>query len=183
MQSWPVQPRRSAVTALTVAIAIACCTVASTTAHAQRASAGAEYNPFARNRVQLSIGGGVAADSHQTYLQFGVGIGYFLTNGLQIGVATDLWTIGDPTLINVTPGLTYVFWMVPKIKPYIGGFYRHAFVFDRPDLDSIGSRAGLYFVADRVYFGLGVVYEHWLSCPGYLACDEVYPEAVLAFSF
>ena len=75
--------------------------------------------------------------------------------------------------------------MVPTVKPYIGTFYRHAFVFDRPDLDSVGGRAGLYLVPGRVFVGAGLVYEHWLNCNNarYLDCDEVYPEAVIGFTF
>jgi hypothetical protein len=121
----------------------------------------------------------------QTYMQLGLGVGYYLTNGLEFGVDSNLWMFGDPTVLDVSPGLTYVFWRVPRIKPYIGAFYRHAFVFDATDLDSVGSRVGLYFVAGRVYLGAGAVYEHWFNCnhERFVSCDDVYPEAVLAITF
>lgn len=177
--------RTSLVASLTLAtlIAVASGWVACSTASAQ--SAGVEYNPFARNRVRASVGVGVSSSGRDTYMQLGVGVGYFLTDGLELGLGTDLWLIGDPTIINVTPGLTYVFHQVPVVKPYLGTFYRHAFVFDFPDLDSIGGRGGLYFVADHAYVGAGLVYEHWLGCEdnGFVGCDEVYPEIVLAITF
>ena len=74
---------------------------------------------------------------------------------------------------------------MPALKPYLGTFYRHAFVFDAIDQDSIGARAGLYFVQGRVYFGVGAVYERWLDCDGstFIDCDIIYPEVVLAVSF
>jgi hypothetical protein len=172
--------RRAAALALVLG-ALAC--AAPSTAHAQRA--GVEYNPFAAHRARASIGAGVSASGSETYLQLGFGVGYFLTDGLQLGVDTSLWFIGDPTFINLTPGLTYVFYMVPIFKPYVGGFYRHAFVFDFDDLDSIGARGGVYLVEDPLFIGLGLVYEHWLSCEDnrFVDCDQVYPEATLGFSF
>ena len=170
-----------------VAFAIAAITGAfglrATDAQAQQLEA--EYDPFVRDRARVSIGAGLSVTNDDTYLRLGAGVGYYLIDGLEIGIDTDLWLIGDPTVWNVTPGLLYVFHLVPTLKPYVGTFYRHAFVFDAEDLDSIGARAGAYFVQGRVYFGAGVVYERWLDCNGstLIDCDEIYPELVLAFSF
>jgi hypothetical protein len=156
-----------------------------TCAPARAQSAEAVYNPFAQSRVRASVVAGLSSSGDETYLILGGGAGYYLTDGLELGLDTDVWLIGDPTVWNVTPGLLYVFYMVPTVKPYLGTFYRHAFVFDSEDLDSIGGHAGLYFVTGRVYLGVGAVYEHWLGCDddSFTDCDAVYPELVLAFSF
>jgi hypothetical protein len=185
MQSRPEWSRPVAGVTFTMLIALACGLLACSTASAQSAqSAEAEYDPFARNRVQLSVFAGVSNSGTTTYGQLGVGVGYFLLDGLELGLGSDIW-FGDPTIVNLTPGLTYVFHMVPTIKPYLGSFYRHAFIFEATDLDSVGARAGLYFVGGHTYVGAGVVYERWLGCENetFVDCDEIYPEVVLAFAF
>jgi len=183
MPTHPGGSRRGAVLVFAVLSTLIAATVVTSTASAQRA--GVEYDPFVRNRVRGSISAGFSASGSETYAQLGVGIGYYVVDGLELGVNTDLWFIGDPTIVNVSPGLTYVFHMVRTVKPYVGTFYRHAFVFGAKDLDSIGGRAGLYIVGGRVFVGAGLVYEHWLNCSNarFIDCDEVYPEASIGFTF
>ncbi len=88
---------------------------------------------------------------------------------------------------RLSPGLRYVFHMVPVIKPYVGGFYRHTFVNDYDDLNSLGARAGIYFApkGGGFYVGGGAVYEHLLGCTSstFVDCDDVYPEIFVGASF
>ncbi len=134
-------------------------------------------------RVGLGLGGGSYGD--QTYFIVGGGLGYFLVNGLEAHVDTDFWLIGEPTIATVTPGVRYVMWFVPKVHPYVGGFYRHYFVGSGfEDDDSLGVRGGVYLMTGRnSYFGLGVAYEKMLQ--GNLFADDefVYPEIAFAFAF
>ena len=54
------------------------------------------------------------------------------------------------------------------------------------DLDSVGGRAGIYFMSGRgSYFGAGVVYEQYLSCDEavYKSCNDTYPEIIFAIAF
>jgi hypothetical protein len=131
----------------------------------------------------LGIGGGGYGD--QTYLILGFGVGYFLVNGLELHVDTDFWLIGEPFIATPSPGLRYVMWFVPKVHPYVGGFYRHYFSGSGyPDANSIGARGGVYLMTGRSsYFGLGVAYEHFL--PNDFISSEYFisPEIAFAFAF
>jgi hypothetical protein len=136
-----------------------------------------------RFRLGLSIGGGTYGT--ETYFIPGFSVGYFLLNGLELHVDTDFWLIGDPFLATPSPGLRYVFWMLPKVHPYLGGFYRHYFVgsgYD--DANSVGARAGVYFMIGRnSFFGLGAAYEHMLEDHLFASRDFIYPEISFVFAF
>lgn len=177
-------PQSWRIAVLALAAAVGTCTLpAREAARAQRL--GVTYDPFVRNRVRVSVGGGISASSANTYLRLGVGAGYYLADGLELGLDTDFWLLGDPVVWNLTPGLLYVFQTHSVLRPYVGSFYRHAVVFGAEDLDSLGGRAGVYITSGQAYFGAGAVYEHWLGCNGstFVDCDAIYPELVLAFSF
>jgi hypothetical protein len=168
---------------ITLAV-LAAASVVSNTAAAE-AGGGAEYNPFARGHVSTSLNVGILSTRNATYLRLGAGVGYFLADGLKLGFDADFLVFDSPVVLNLTPGLTYVFYSVPILKPYVGGFYRHAIVINRADLDSIGGRAGVYFAPGRIYLGAGLVYEHWLNCnsSSFTSCDDLYPEVLFAISF
>lgn len=134
-------------------------------------------------RVGLGIGGGGYGD--QTYLILGGGLGYFPVNGLELHFDTDFWLIGDPFIATPTPGVRYIMWFIPKVHPYVGGFFRHYVVGSGyQDADSVGARGGVYLMTGRSsYFGLGIVYEHMLQDHLFVETDFWYPEISFAFSF
>lgn len=143
--------------------------------------------PFARGSVRLSILLGTGYTPTENYLILGGGVGYYLLDGLELGVDYEAWILAEPVMHRLSPGLKYVFHMVPVIKPYIGGFYRHTFVNDRDDYDYLGGRLGIYYVpkGGGVYVGGGAVYEHLLDCTdnAFVDCDSVYPEIFVGVSF
>lgn len=131
---------------------------------------------------QGSIRGAITGGTSGSYVVLGGGIGYFVVDGLEVGVDMDVWFANDPTITKLSPSLRYFFWMVPVINPYITGFYRHWFVSDAPDLDSVGGSAGIAYVSGgRFFAGGGVVYERLLSCER--DCDDIYPEFFVGASF
>ena len=72
------------------------------------------------------------------------------------------------------------------IKPYVGVFYRHTYVDNLPDLNSVGARAGVYIVGSKnIYIGLGGVYESYINCDEttYSSCSDSYAEISLTFAF
>ncbi|MBW2219857.1 MAG: hypothetical protein JRF40_10260 [Deltaproteobacteria bacterium] len=72
------------------------------------------------------------------------------------------------------------------MRPYIGTFYRRVFIDSFDDLDTVGARAGVYFMPDQKWFiGVGAVYESYLDCDDtiYSSCDDIYPEITFSFSF
>jgi len=124
----------------------------------------------------------------QDYLLVGVGVGYFIRNGLDVGVDFEGWFGGDPQLYKVTPRFDYVLWKPQRIKPYVGGFYRYNFVGgDQIDnTSSLGGRVGAFYKGSgRGMAGAGAVYERYLNCDetAFSSCDVVYPEVFVAVSF
>ncbi len=155
------------------------------TIHATRVSA-SERDAFSSGTTRLSVvvGNGYAFDN--SYLLIGVGAAYFITDGLDLGLDFEYWTGSSPSITKISPRIDYVFNTGSTLRPYIGTFYRRTMIEDRKDLDSIGGRAGLFFVSGKgVYFGAGLVYESYLSCNTaiYSSCEDTYPEIIVAFSF
>jgi hypothetical protein len=132
-------------------------------------------------RVALFLGGG--SYGGDGYFSIGAGVGYFVLPGLQIGAEGKQWIGLDPTVTQVSPYVTYTIYQLPPIHPYVGFFYRHWFVWDAEDEDTLGGRAGLqYIVQQRVALSGGVAYERTISdCIA--NCDNVYPEFGVTFTF
>jgi hypothetical protein len=146
--------------------------------------------PFDQGRTRVSLGGGSAGGFGNRYVVLGLGVGYYVAPGLELGLDSAFWIGGDPSIIDVSPQARYVFFRVPTIKPYVGAFYRHRFIgapYD--DLASAGGRAGAFYVTGRGGFlGGGVVYEALMDCDAeteaaYGSCTDIYPELVFSLTF
>ena len=153
------------------------------------AVAAPDPGPFARGKTRVSLGGGTSGQFGQRYITIGLGLGYYAAHGLEVGLDGQAFFGAEPSIFTLSPQLRYVFWQVDPIKPYIGGFFRHQFFGDVDgqaikDVDSLGGRAGLFFVSGRTYVGLGAAYEKILNCDQQVfeECDEIYPEIALALS-
>jgi hypothetical protein len=141
---------------------------------------------FAKGRTQLSVFGGSGYAFDETYFVIGVGVSYYLIDGLNVGVSAEAWTGGDPAIYKITPSVQYVFYKVPRFAPYLGAFYTHTDIQDRPNLDSVGGRAGVYVsVGGNANIGIGGVYESYLDCSKtqYNSCSNAYPELSFIVSF
>lgn len=143
--------------------------------------------PFAQGRLRLSVLLGGGTNFQDNYLILGAGVGYFPIDGLEASLGGTAWLLGDPFIGTVTPGLTYVFYQVPKIHPYLGAFYRHYFITgDFDDFDAYGGRGGVnLLMGDNGYVGGGVVYERLFDCQRdvWRDCDQWYPELTFAIVF
>lgn len=147
--------------------------------------------PFDQGSIRLGLvlGWAQASTGLSTinWVLLGVTGGYYVLDGLEPNLGANFW-IGDPFIATLSPGLNYVFHMVPTVKPYVGAFYRHYFVTDNrfgwDDTDSIGARGGVYFmIGPMSYFGGGIAYEHFLDQNLFSNVDQVYPEITLAIAF
>ena len=142
---------------------------------------------FARGRTGFIISGGTGYAFNQSYFVLGLGLNYYVIDGLNVGLSAESWTGNDPHFYKVTPSVQYVFYQIPTVKPYIGAFYRRTyFSSNLPDINSAGGRAGVYIAAGRnAYIGGGVVYESYLDCnkTTYNSCSETYPEISFTLAF
>ncbi|MDA8100083.1 MAG: hypothetical protein M0042_10685 [Nitrospiraceae bacterium] len=145
-----------------------------------------ESGPFREGSVRMSLlfGNGTAFD--QTYSIFGIGGGYYVLDGVELGIEAEFWRGQDPNITRVSPSATYVVPIRGPIRPYGGVFYRRAFIDRFSDQNDIGGRAGAFFLVGKgAYLGAGVVYEDHLSCDSTInsSCSELYPELIVAVLF
>lgn len=145
-------------------------------------------NPFARGSKSVTLMIGTGSTVYEQYMILGLGLGFFVADGLKVGVDYEMWFLGDPVMHRLSPELRYILHMVPTVKPYVGTFYRHTFVtggYD--DLDYVGGRVGVMIVPPnaRTFVGGGAVYERLLDCEddSFVDCDSVYPEVTFGISF
>lgn len=145
----------------------------------------ANSSPFDQGSQSVAIIAGAGSAFGDDYLILGLGYGYYLIDGLALGVDAQFWLSGEPSITKVSPRITYVFTQPQTVKPYLGAFYRRTFVDGLDDLDSIGYRAGLNFMGQgNFYFGAGIVYEQYQDCNEtvFSSCSDTYPEIVFSFS-
>ena len=141
--------------------------------------------PFSQGSQSVSIIAGAGSAFNDDYFILGLGYGYYVINGLQLGIDAQFWLSGDPSITKLSPQITYVFTQPETIKPYLGTFYRRTFIDGFDDLDSIGYRAGLNFMGQgNFYFGVGFVYESYRDCSEtvFSSCSDTYPEFLFSFS-
>jgi hypothetical protein len=142
---------------------------------------------FGQGRTHVVATAGTAHAFGDTYLVLGLGVSYYVIDGLNVGLSYEAWTGGDPGVSKLTPSAQYVFYRSERIKPYVGVFYRRTYVDGLPDIDSAGGKAGAYFRAGRnAYLGAAVVYESYVDCNNavYRSCTSTtYPEVTFTLAF
>jgi len=138
---------------------------------------------FSKGASTFNLVVGSGTSFNDTYTVLGVGVSYYVLNGLEIGVDAQHWFSGEPSISKLSPQIRYVFTRAKTVKPYLGAFYRRTFIEDLDDADSFGYRAGAYVSGSNgVYIGGGVVYEEYKDCD-FDECSNTYPEVVMSFSF
>jgi hypothetical protein len=141
---------------------------------------------FSAGNARLSIvfGGAVAFDRNYSIL--GMGGGYFIADGIEVGLDAEAWSGNSPRIEQVSPQARVVLWRDGSVQPYAGIFYRRTLIDGYRDLDTAGARAGVYFLSGRnAYFGAGLAEEVHLNCDRtvYTYCMETYPELLFAVIF
>lgn len=152
-------------------------------AQADPPSPDAATTPFDRGGVALSLG--VGAQRGTSQVAIGGALGYFVLDGVALGLSTSYAFGRGPSVTRVSPALTYVahpLATVWPVVPYVGGFYKHWFIGDGyNDADSLGGRVGLYFVSGHGILGLGIGFERVVStCSN--DCNSIYPDLSLGFA-
>ena len=176
----------SAIYKLTVFIVLLC---AGKSGLAASAGTGGVSTAFSKNSTSVAFILGSGSAFNDNYIIAGIGVGYYVVRGLELGIDLQYWFSGDPSITKVSPQIKYVFTQPEVIKPYVGVFYRRTYYgdyrgIDLDDQDSYGYRAGAYFSTNnRVYVGLGAVYEEYKGCSAYTDCSNTYPEVLVTVSF
>ncbi len=151
-----------------------------------RTAPAADPDPFAGGSMRLSVLVGNGYAFNESYLIVGVGFGYFLANGFELGLEAENWSGSSPHITKLSPEVRYVIPTSGIVRPYVGAFYRRTIIESFDDLDSAGGRAGIYLLSGRgSYFGAGAVYEKYFSCNEsvYHSCSDTYPEIIFAIAF
>lgn len=144
---------------------------------------------FSKNSTNLGIVVGSGSAFDDNYIILGVGVGYYVARGLELGLDVQHWFSGSPSITKVSPQIRYVFTKARRVKPYVGLFYRRTIFGDfngvnLADQDSFGYRAGAYFTSNnRVYIGGGIVYEEYKDCNAFVDCSTTYPEVLFTVTF
>jgi hypothetical protein len=155
----------------------------STTVHAE---AGLSTAPFAAGNARLSVSLGGATAFDQNYSIFGIGGGYFVADGVEVGLDVEEWSGNSPRIEQVSPQVRFVLVRGGTVQPYAGAFYRRTMIQGHPGHDTIGGRAGVFFLTGRnAYLGAGLAQEVHLNCDRtvYSSCQEIYPELLFAVIF
>ena len=139
-------------------------------------------------RMTLLIGSGTAYENNieHNYTILGVGAGYYVIDGLEVGLDVEDWLGSGPRIYRVSPEIRYVFYTYEPMKPYAGVFYRRNFIEGYDDNNIVGVRAGgIFLIGKRSYFGAGVAYDKYLNCDKnqYSSCSDTYPEVMIAVTF
>ncbi|WP_143247554.1 hypothetical protein [Agaribacterium haliotis] len=140
---------------------------------------------FDQGSKRLGVTLGAGSSFGDDYMILGLGGGYFLTRGLEVGLDVQAWLGGDVDIYETTPTLTYVITQLGRFKPYVGALYKQTYIENMDDLSAYGGRAG--FILDgngKVYTRIGVVGLQYNDCKEsrFTSCSETYPEFAVMVS-
>lgn len=143
-----------------------------------------QSGPFEQGSKSLSVVLGAGQAFNDNYTIVGAGFGYYVLDGLELGIDVETWLGGEPSINKLSPQIRYVFTGSRELRPYIGTFFRKTSIDGFVDLDSTGGRVGLIFSGGRGYhLGAGLVFENYLDCNDtiFTSCSDTYTE--LSFTF
>lgn len=141
--------------------------------------------PFDRGRFGVTGYGGSQSSLDHRYFVIGAGVGYYVLDGVELGLAAAHWFGSGPSISEVAPSVRYV--VQPLVGtwpliPYVGAFYNHVFVGDAlADQDTVGTRGGLLYVSGQLVLGLGIAYERVVSACT-TDCSLVYPDLTISLA-
>jgi len=141
--------------------------------------------PFDQGKFGLSFGAGSQNTLGEHYYTVAGGMGYYVLDGVEVGLGTAHQWGDGPSITRLTPSLRYVAQPLVRhspVVPYVGVFGSRYFVYEgNDDVNTLGGRAGLIYVGGSVLFGLGVAVEQIVSeCTE--DCTSVYPDFTLSVS-
>ncbi len=177
---------RSAVVGMTPIMILAPLMILLSLPVAVHARSGTGSSPFREETVRFSflLGGATAFD--QSYTIAGIGGGYYVADGIEIGLDADLWFGNSPRIYEAGPRIGIVLDADIPLKPYLGAFYRRTHIDGYRDNDTVGARAGAYFLTGgNTCLGVGLAHDVHVKCDRsvYSSCAETCPEIALIILF
>ncbi len=148
------------------------------------AASGGMNAAFSKGATNIGIMAGTGSSLDGNYTILGIGVGYYILQGLEIGIDAQHWFSNSTSITKISPQIRYVFTQAKAVKPYLGAFYRRTLIDSDTSLDrsSYGYRAGVYTsMRNRTYIGGGIVYERYSDCQ--TDCTDTYPEVLFAIRF
>jgi hypothetical protein len=139
---------------------------------------------FSEGSVSFDIVAGAGSAFNQNYTVLGVGIGYYVAKGLEVGIDIEHWFSSEPSITKVSPQVKFVFSELGAIKPYAGGFYRETFINNQSEEGSFGFRGGAFFSSSNgMNIGAGIVYEEYLDCVRVVECSTTYTDVRFSLNY
>ena len=74
---------------------------------------------FSKGSTTFNVVAGSGSAFNDTYVILGLGLSYYVMDGLEIGIDAQHWFSGDPSISKVSPQIRYVLTKPEIIKPYI----------------------------------------------------------------
>jgi hypothetical protein len=151
-----------------------------------QANAAAEAASFQQGSVRMSIMLGSGTAFQQDYTILGIGLGYYVADGIEAGVDIESWHCNDPRITRLSPQVLYVHQMTEMPNPMPVCSTAGPSSANTIDINNAGARTGLLFLYGRkASLGLGLAYESHLNCDRtvYDACADTYPELRVAIMF
>jgi hypothetical protein len=150
------------------------------------AASGPEADPFGAGSARLSIHFGNAIAFNRDYSIFGIGGGYYVADGVEVGIDMETWSGNTPHIQQVSPQVRLVMDGIGPVRPYGGLFYQRTTIEGYRGTDTVGARLGAYILTHRsAYFGIGLAGASHVNCDRsvYSSCTEAYPELLFAVTF
>jgi len=145
----------------------------------------AQAGSFEKGSTLFSFHISRATSFGSTYDIYGLGVGYYVVDGLELALNYTTWQGGDPDIEEISPSVRYVIQTKTTVDPYVGAFYRKTKIERLDDLDAYGVRYGVYIASgNNVYLGIGGVYIKYQDCTKrlYNTCSDSYAEFSVGFS-
>lgn len=141
--------------------------------------------PFDQGRFRFRAGGGGGGIIGGGGISIGVGVSYFVADGLSLDFDVDHSFTSNLNVTRVSPGVTYTFVNDGGILPFVGAFYRRWIDWGGTNQDSVGGQLGVAMRRTGIFLNVGLSYEKVLDCSGdeFLDCNIIAPILGLSAGF
>ena len=146
----------------------------------------AQDDAFSSGTLRFSGSLGASSGFGGSNVQVGLGVGYYILDGLELGLDARSWLGGEYNVHELEPSITYVFSNLGSLKPYGGLMHRTTFIEGYDNTSAYGGRAGIFLQQSRnLHVRAGVVGIWYQDCDDTVRddCSEFYPEISVGVYF